>query len=413
MATAAKTVGGAGEASAGFVVSGAQKGPTAPEFPIPLNPPAEGAAAGFGNIATVEDGPSISIVVAAHLRPDYIVGAVESVVRSGLRPSQIDIVVTKGYRSVEQEEVLRRLGARVFHDFDVGVGLQLWRAVPLTRAPLVAFLDDDDQFETTRLEHVCRIFHDHPEVGFYRNRVKLIDIAGELVPTDLYDPEELDALLDRTGPLQGLSVKDPTSFRLLQKCHPWFNTSTIVVRRELLIGPFGHLLATAHHAPDVRLYLMGVLSGAGIYIDDQRLTRYRTSFPTWSQQAKRAADDLDSVRMTAQLAQRFAPAPWPTQFWTLVRDAEERVLWSEFVSQLEKGRPRVEVTSTFIDYLRFLLSHPRAIHAEPSRIFYIACLASYQADPSLGAAILTKALTTASINRSRRRTGRNGSSSGK
>jgi hypothetical protein len=117
---------------------------------------------------------------------------------------------------------------------------------------------------------------------------------------------------------------------------------------------------------------------------------------------------LGSVKMTAQLAQEYAPSPWPTQFWTRVRDAEKRALWSRFLSEVEKGRPRIEVLSAFREYLDFLLRHPRAIYPEPSRAFYAAVLITYLTVPSFGSAILTKALTSASINRSQRRTGRGG-----
>ncbi|MFZ1023344.1 MAG: glycosyltransferase family A protein, partial [Thermoplasmata archaeon] len=223
-----------GEVSVGFIPEDSWKGATAPEHPIPLNPPIEDSVPGAKPSVAAGDGPAVSIVVAAHLRPDYIVGAVQSVLRSGLPANQLDIVVTKGYRSDDQDKVLAGLGARVFLDFDVGVGLQLWRAIPLARAPLVAFLDDDDQFETTRLDHVRQIFLERPEIGFYRNRVKLIDLDGEAVPLDLYDAEELDTLLDHTGPLDRLSIRDPNSFHTLRRCHPWFNTSSMVVRRELL-----------------------------------------------------------------------------------------------------------------------------------------------------------------------------------
>ncbi len=389
----------------GFVSEEFLKGPTAPDHPILLQPRPGTAGRSSGPVSTDGSEPVISVVVAAHLRPDFIVGAVESVLRTGLNPDQLDIVVTKGYRSPEQEKVLANLGARVYHDYDVGVGLQLWRALPLTRAPLVAFLDDDDQFEPSRLDHVVRIFDDRPDIGFYRNRVKLVDLDNKPVPLALYEPLELDSLLDRTGPLDRLSVSDPSSFRLLRKCHPWFNMSSMAVRRTLWTGPFGPLLATAHHAPDVRLYLIALLSGTGIYMDDQRLTRYRTSSPNWTAQAARAADDLDSVTTTARLAQEYAPSPWPSEFWIRVRDAEKRALWSEFLSELEKGRPRVEVLSAFMEYLDFLLRHPRAMYPEPSRAFYAAVLATYLTVPSLGNAILTRASTMASINRTRRRTG--------
>jgi hypothetical protein len=380
-----------------------QLGPNAPEYPILIANP--DSTAPVGDPADQRRVPAISIIVAAHLRQEYIVEAVRSVVGSGLAPDQLDIVVTKGYRSPEQDEELRKLGARVYFDYDVGVGLQLWRAISLTRAPLVAFLDDDDQFEPTRLDHVISIFGDHPEIGFYHNRLKLIDLDGRSVSSTLYGAMERDAWLDRTGPLTRLSGKNSSDARVLRRCHPWFNTSSMVIRKELLRGRFGQFLETAHHAPDVRLYLIAILSGAGIYLDDRRLTRYRTSAPTWPEQARRAIDDLTSVTRSCQLAERLADRPWVPQFRKIMLDAQKRSLWAEFLSRLARSRPRTEVVSALTRYLRFLIYHPRALQSEPSRFFYLACFATYLIAPSSGSAILSKALSTPSINRSKRRTG--------
>jgi hypothetical protein len=405
MVASSRSWGGSSGSGYGVDLGDSGKGPTAPDHPIPIDPRPAPRAVTPGDSDADGHSPSISVIVAAHLRREYLVDAVKSVVSSGLPPNQLDIVVTKAYRSDEQDEELQRLGARIYLDFDVGVGLQLWRAVPLTRGPLVAFLDDDDQFEAMRLDHVTRVFQADPEIGFYRNRVRLIDLDGEPVSPSLYEATERDALLDRTGPLKRLSGKDPASSRVLQGGYPWFNTSTMVLRRDLLTGRFGQLLETAHHAPDVRLYLIAILSGAGMYIDDRRLTRYRTRASRWEDEARRSAGDLDSVTRTAHLAQKLAPAPWPTQFWTIVREAEKRNLWSDFLSRLEQSRPRAEAISAFAEYLRFLGSHPRAIYFEPSRLFYFTCLVAYLIDPASGNAVLRKALATASINRSRRRAG--------
>jgi glycosyltransferase involved in cell wall biosynthesis len=347
--------------------------------------------------------PSISIIVGTYRRREYIVGAVRSVFESGLAPDQLEVIVTKGYASPTQDKELSRLGARVVLDPESGWGERIMRALPLTRASLVAFLDDDDLFEKGRLEHVLRIFDAHPGVGFYRSRLTLIDHEGRPVPRELYGAMELDSRLDRTGPLKGLSGKGSSSFRVLSGCFPWFNTSSIVVRRELLTGPFGPLLESAEFAPDVRLYLIALLSGTAFYLDDRRLIRYRTSSPTWSELARRSWGDWASVSESARLAQRFLPSPWPIQFQRLARNAERRALWSDFVSRIEQREPRLALLSAFRRYLEFLVRHPPAIQFEPSRLFYLVCATIYLAQPSSGRSILRSVSMTPSISRTRRR----------
>lgn len=343
------------------------------------------------------------MIVATHTRREFIVGAVRSAFESGLDPGQLDVIVTKGYESEPQDAELRRLGARVVFDPSPGMGQQLWQAVPLTRAPLVAFLDDDDLFEPTRLAHVCRVFGDHPGVGFYRNRVTVMDRDGQPVPRTLYSAMELEVLLDRTGALGPLTVSDPISFRLLDRCYPWFNTSTMVVRREVLTGPFGHLLETADCAPDTRLYLIALLSGLALYIDDERLIRYRASSPTWPELANRAWADLRSEEQTAELSEAYAPAPWPEQFRRSVRNLRRRAFWSEFVARIDDGRPRLEVASALLAYFRLLADRPSEVGSDPSRFFYLLCTAAYMAIPSAGRGILRNASTRPSISPTRRR----------
>ena len=347
--------------------------------------------------------PSISVIVISGVRADFIVEAVRSVFASGLAPDQLEVLVTKGYASDSQDEELRQLGASVHFDPCVGIGERLWHALPLTRAPLVAFLDDDDLYEPTRLAHVRQVFDEHPDVGFYRNRVTPIDRDGRPVPRSLCGLMELDPLLDRTGPLSRLSITEPSSFRLLCDSFPWFNTSSMVVRREVLTGPYGHLLETADFSPDIRLYLLALLSGLSLYLDDRRLTRYRTSARPWTELARRAWGGLRSVLESSELSEKYAPAPWPEQFHQLVRNNRRRASWYEFLARIENGRTRPDVVSSLLAYLRVLLDQPSTIRTDPSRLFYLLCVTAYVIKPTLGRTILQRASMTPSISPSRRR----------
>ncbi len=128
----------------------------------------------------------------------------------------------------------------------------------------------------SRLERVLEAFRQHPDIGFYRNRVNVIDAAGRPIPPDRWRVHEHDVGLDASGPvhvppdgkadLLTLGTRTTTST---------FNSGTMAIRRELLDGDVGDAFDEARISADTFLFLAAALSPHGLFLDDRRLTRFR------------------------------------------------------------------------------------------------------------------------------------------
>ncbi len=302
--------------------------------------------------------PEISVVIGAFGRTAYLRRAVDSVLAQTLPRDRFEVLVTKDFTDPELDRALAAEGVRTMLDPEPKIGRWLLRAIRATRAPLVAFLDDDDEFEPERLAAVVALFRDRPEIGYYRNRVSVIDADGRAVDPGRYRRLERDAAFDRTGPLAIAPDAKSGALRLVTvDTFVGFNSSTVVVRRELLDGPIGDAFE-ATELPDLALLVAGIVSPYGMYLDDRRLTRYRyhrenvTHAVGWLRRATEAQAAL------ATLTARFGRDDFARWLWSQSEHYDRVFRATTIVTDVRSGAPRRQVGALTLDYLRFLGDHP-------------------------------------------------------
>jgi glycosyltransferase involved in cell wall biosynthesis len=306
----------------------------------------------------VAEGPEVAVIVGAYRRERFLRSALRSVLDQTLPRERYEILVTKDFANDEIDHFLKEQRIPALLDDDPRIGSWLGRAVAATRAPYLAFLDDDDEFEPDRLSHALEVLHADPGLGFYRNRVRVIDENGAPVPREAWRFYAVDDYLDRRGPVT-VPPRDKAGLAELglEKTRVSFNSSTMIVRRELLEGELGAVFARTQ-LPDVALFVLAALSRFGLYLDDRRLTRYR-SYPgkvthrvPWLRHACEAYRDLSSLARAHQ-NDDFARR--------LVRTSEhyDRVYRTgTIVEKVGAGAKRREVAQLAMEYLRFLGQHP-------------------------------------------------------
>lgn len=304
------------------------------------------------------DRPEVAVVIGAYRRERFLLSAVRSVLAQTLAPDRVEVVVTKSFEQPEIDQFLTEHGIRAIRDDDPRIGTWLLKAVARTRAPYVAFLDDDDEFAPERLATALEILRGHPELGFYRNRVSVIGENGEPVPRDAWRPHEVDEYFDGHGPITVPSTNKKGLADLgLEWTRASFNSSTMVVRRELLEGESGAAFARTQ-LPDLALFVLAAVSRFALFLDDRRLTRYRyypgnvTHRVPWLRHATEAFRDLASVARNHQdsdLAGHLSRGS----------DHYDRLYRSgTIVEKVRAGAERLEVARLAEEYLRFLGRHP-------------------------------------------------------
>lgn len=304
------------------------------------------------------EGPEVAVVIGAYRRERFLLSAVRSVLAQTLPHDRYEVIVTKNFVDPEIDRFLEQQRIPTLFDNDPRIGTWLLRAVAATHAPYLAFLDDDDEFEPERLSHALEVLRADPGLGFYRNRVHVIDERGEPVPSETWRFYAVDDYFDGRGPVT-VSPRDKNGLAelALERTRVSFNSSTMVVRRELLAGELGAVFSRTQ-LPDVALFVLAAVSPFGLYLDDRRLTRYRhyagkiTHRVPWLRHAGEAYRDLASLARAHEsrdLADRLAQ----------VSEHYDRLYRAgTIVEQVGAGADRREVARLAEEYLRFLGQHP-------------------------------------------------------
>ena len=305
-------------------------------------------------------GPEIAVIVHAYRRTEFLPSALRSIADQTLARDRFELVVTKSFDDGPSDRAVSALGAISLHDPDRWNSRCLRRAVRATHAPIVAFLDDDDEFEPERLERLLDTMERHPDVGFYRNRVRVIDARGRLVPTERWRSHERDEALDTLGPLHIPSDGKAGLLELLTRTvTATFNTSSMAIRRELLDGDVGEAFDEARINADLFLFLAGVLAPRGIYLDDRRLTRYRFYSGNVTRRTSWLGDAAESHRAMSALAARHGRDDFAGWLAALSVHYERMFRGGTLVEKVAAGADRSEVARLAEEYVRFLGDHAR------------------------------------------------------
>ena len=302
--------------------------------------------------------PEVSVIVGAYSRERFLPFAVRSMLAQTLPRDRFEVVVVKNFRSAEHDRALAEVGATVLYSEERQIGRWMLPAIRASRAPILTFCDDDDEFEPDRLEKILEVFRSHPDVGFYRNRVRVIDVDGRPVPEDRWRAHERDSELDALGPVYRPRGANADLLDLAtRRTQATFGSSTMAIRRELLDGEFGDAFVRTQ-LPDLFFFLAGALSSCGFYLDDRRLTRYRYYAGNVTHGLRWLRDAAESEHGMAVLAESHG-RPDVARWLTARSVNHERLfLGGSLVARVGSVADRREVAHRTAEYLRFLDRHP-------------------------------------------------------
>jgi len=302
--------------------------------------------------------PEVAVVVGAYSRERYLPYAVKSVLDQTLARERFEVVVVKNFHSARLDRELEDAGVLLLFDEERQIGRWLRHAIGLSRAPIVTFCDDDDELEPDRLEKMLDVFASHPDLGYYRNRVSVIDVDGRAVSTDRWRDHERDTGFDTLGPVYRPRDRKGDLLDLASRqTHASFGTSSMALRRELLDGELGDAFERTQ-LEDLFLFLTGVLSPCGIYLDERRLTRYRYYAGNVTHTLRWLQDAAVSERDMAKIAGAHGRSDFARWLERRADNHERLFLGGTLVARVGAEAKRREVAQRTADYLRFLGHHP-------------------------------------------------------
>jgi glycosyltransferase involved in cell wall biosynthesis len=213
--------------------------------------------------------PIISVIITLYNRTQFIHEAIESVIKQTLNKDLYEIILVSNI-PLDTSTYGESLKFSLIPDEQIGK--KYLRGLELSQGKIITFLDDDDLFYETRLEKIANFYSKHSGTIYYHNSFSFIGADGKDVKTSFkkhsqkFSHENKSMIIRNDGKLRKL-VK-------AKKISADFNMSSIAVSRELIIQN-SNLLFLSNKTPDIYLFLEAIRQRATIYLDPEKLTKYR------------------------------------------------------------------------------------------------------------------------------------------
>ena len=107
----------------------------------------------------------ITVIVLAHDRTEYIVGALRSLLRQTLPRDSFEVVIVKNFVLEEADRLAAECGFKSILAESKAYGENLLKGLNNSSGEFVCLLDEDDLFVPKKLETVLGEFSKHPRVG--------------------------------------------------------------------------------------------------------------------------------------------------------------------------------------------------------------------------------------------------------
>jgi hypothetical protein len=176
--------------------------------------------------------PELSVIVTAWDRRQFLAQALESV--ENRLPASTEVVVVANFSDPGLEAHVRANDGQWVISREIRQGAMLLDGALAARGSAIALLDDDDLCAPDRLQEVLRAFRGDPSLGFFHNGN--VVFADGSVP--LYPRESERQTPMRIGPRD----RSDERLKVAWGAGPAYNSSSVAVRRTLLLGGRARLL---------------------------------------------------------------------------------------------------------------------------------------------------------------------------
>ena len=208
----------------------------------------------------------ISVLVIAYKRKEYIVSAVNSILSQTMHRDSYEIVVIKNFLDAEIDTFLRSQNVSLIFSERETLGAKCAEGIKLCKSDIIAFLEDDDEFEPNKLEIVYQSLYSENTV-YYHNEPKIVNSKGVKIN---------DKLFWNNNRRYILHTKDMKSicYSYSMWTGAFFNLSCIAIKKDILFKGIDKIDKMTVAVDNLMFYL-ALDSGKQLFIDNEILTRYR------------------------------------------------------------------------------------------------------------------------------------------
>jgi glycosyltransferase involved in cell wall biosynthesis len=173
--------------------------------------------------------PSVSIVIVAYKRRDYLLRAMKSAIGQIGTKGPYEVVVVKNLKDEEIDEYIRQNGIRSIEMPSGPVGEYIARGIQASSADVVCLLDDDDAFLPEKVTQVQRAFSLDHKLCYYHSAHEIRYDDDTVVRSVLHRP----ALISTS--VSGESSDYRTLKRIIAN-NLVLNLSCVSVRRSVFLN---------------------------------------------------------------------------------------------------------------------------------------------------------------------------------
>ena len=221
---------------------------------------------------------------------DFLQSAVDSLLSEGPLSPSVQVIVVKNFDEPDLDAWLRAHDVEIARTEEMALAAMFAVGIKQARGDVIALLDDDDRFSSSKLSILMAEFGADPSLSFYHNAFRYVDAEG--VPLD---PKlTASAALRRPAPAGKVRIAGPSkgeSLRQLAYRHPDFNDSSIAISRELAQKALPYL-QRIHFGVDTLFFYLALVEPGTLLIDGRVLTDYRLH---GSNRSMSLGDDLSAT----------------------------------------------------------------------------------------------------------------------
>jgi len=207
---------------------------------------------------------SISVIISAHNRREFLLEAVNSVIHQTIPRDTYEIIVSKNFVDPSIDEYLIAQNVKIIDSGGVHQGEQLYGAITLAEGRIIALLDYDDLFTERKLELVKYYFDSNPNIIYLHNQYKVMR-NGSLNETNVYKS------LKETVITSGLEIKTVKKYL---KYGIWSNNSSISFKKEFLVK-YSNSLRSIQSRIDFFVFYTALMNGGNLVFSTEYLSIYR------------------------------------------------------------------------------------------------------------------------------------------
>lgn len=209
----------------------------------------------------------LSILIYTYKRKEYLLKAVDSVLSNEFDPSKFEILVVKGFKDNDIDNYLFKNGIRTLFVDDKSLGVKLARGIRECKGVFVCFLDDDDEFESDKLEIISNLLEKDDRLDFIHNSISVINEGGNTINTS---PKEnvSGSISFNPGTHQNSTLS-----RLIRHRGDWY-LSAMCIRKSVILKVIDEL-DFIDQSVDKFIFYAALNFGKEMMMVDNRVTRYR------------------------------------------------------------------------------------------------------------------------------------------